>query len=165
MLTRRSLAAGLVAALALGGATLGAQPPDRTPGARVRALADPRIDLGLRGIALSDSQREQVRAILESHRAALAEARQTLRDARRAFEDAAHAQPIDEALVRERSAALATAMANEAILLATVRAEVHGILTAEQLQQLQERRQQLEQRRQERQQRLQQRLQQRRPGA
>lgn len=163
MLTRRSLAlaAGLVAALTLGGALLEAQPPDRTPGARARALAGPRIDLGLRGVALTDSQREQVRAILESHGAALAEARQTLRDARRAFADAAHAQPVDEALVRERSAALAAAMANEAILLANVRAEVHGILTAEQLQQLQERRQRLEQRRQERQQRLQQ----RRPGA
>jgi protein CpxP len=96
-------------------------------------------DFGLRGIELTDTQREQVRSIMDTNRAALEQTGKALREAHRAFAEATMAATVDEATVRARSTAVANAMADEAILRAKVRAEVHALLTAEQLQQLQAR--------------------------
>jgi Spy/CpxP family protein refolding chaperone len=54
-------------------------------------------DLGLRGVDLTDAQREQLRGIMENHQAALQQVGTRLRDAHRAFAEAASAQPLDEA--------------------------------------------------------------------
>jgi protein CpxP len=96
--------------------------------------------LGLRGVDLTDAQREQVRSIMESHKTEMDEAGTKLRDAHRAFAEAVQAATVDEATVRARSTAVATAMADDALLRAKIRAEVQAILTPEQQQQLKQRR-------------------------
>jgi protein CpxP len=158
MRKRFLIAAGLVAALA-GGALAWAQEPQPGPGVEQRR--GPRggrfggpgrgaADLGLRGIDLTDAQREQVRSIMDSHQAEFRQVHEKVREAHRAFAEATHAEPIDEAAIRTRSTAVANAMADEAVLRAKLRAEVFAILTAEQQQQLRERRAEREKRIQER---------------
>ena len=53
------------------------------------------------------------------------------------------ADTIDESAIRAKTTAVASAMADEAILRAKVRTEVHGILTAEQQEQLKARQQEM----------------------
>jgi protein CpxP len=161
MKNRVFMAIGLVAALAAGSAVVVAQPQgpgpgvprpgQRGPGPRVGGP----LDFGLRGIELNDTQRDQVRTIMESHRAEFDAAGSKLRDAHRAFAEAVEAASIDESAIRSASANVAAAMADEAILRAKVRTEVQGILTPEQQEQLKQRRAEMEKRRGERQQRLQ----------
>jgi protein CpxP len=150
MTKRILIAAGLVAALAGGGAIALAQAPQGDPGVqRSPAVPGPRMrgpkrsgpigDLGLRGIELTDAQREQVRSITEAHKTELQQVATKLREAHRGFAEAVRADTVDESTVRTHSTALATAMADDAILHAKVRAEVRGILTAEQQQQLNDR--------------------------
>lgn len=142
MTKRVLIAAGLVVALIGASAVAIAQPPQGGPGMhgagrgpRGGGFRGPRADLGLRGVDLTDAQREQVRTIMEAHKDELAQVGTRLREAHRALGAAAEAEPIDEAAIRSASTAVATALADEAILRAKVRAEVSGILTAEQLQQ------------------------------
>ena len=148
MFKRVLVAAGLVAVLAGGAAIAVAQSPQGGgpgiggPGrGGPRGFGGPMGDLGLRGIDLTDAQREQLRTIMESHKQEFEAVRTKLREAHQGLATATNAQAVDEAAIRARSTALATALADEAILRAKVRVEVNGILTAEQLQQLQERRQ------------------------
>jgi protein CpxP len=152
MFKRVLVAAGLVAVLAGGAAIAVAQSPQGGgpgiggPGrggmrGGPRGVGGPMGDLGLRGIDLTDAQREQLRTIMESHKQEFEAVRTKLREAHQGLATATTAQAVDEAAIRARSTALATALADEAILRAKVRVEVNGILTAEQLQQLQERRQ------------------------
>ncbi|HXG87744.1 MAG TPA: periplasmic heavy metal sensor [Vicinamibacterales bacterium] len=149
MSRRIFLALGLVAALAGGSAEAAAQQGSQGPGIGRRGPGGPGGpgrpgglrrapggDLGLRGVDLSDAQREQVKAIMKSHKEAFRAARVKLGEAHRAFAGATRGEIIDEAAVRARSAAVAGAMADEAILAAKVRSEVRGILTAEQLQKI-----------------------------
>ena len=171
MIKRVLIAAGLVAALTGAAAVATAQGPQGGPGlqggpggrgardARGLRRVGPGADLGLRGIALTEAQREQVRSIRESHKAEFDAVRQKLREAHRAFAEATRGESVDESTIRSRSTAVAAAMADDAILRAKVRAEVHGILTAEQQQQLKDRQAQVQKRLQERSQR-----QPRRPG-
>lgn len=166
-MTKRTLiAAGFVAALAGGSAVAIAQPPHGGPGMHAGRGArggGPLGDLGLRGLELSDAQRDQVKAIMDARRGEMTDAAQKLRDAHQALAAAAEGTTVDEAAIRARSAALANALAEQAIVRARVRADVHGVLTAEQLQQLRERAESRLKRQQERLQQRQQRLQQRKP--
>jgi periplasmic protein CpxP/Spy len=156
MFKRVLVAAGLVAALAGGAAVAIAQPPQGGGpgiggpgrGPRLRGFGGPMGDLGLRGVDLTDAQKEQLRAIRESHKQEVEQAGAKLREAHRGLAEAADAQTVDESTIRARSTAVATAMADEAILRARVRAEVQGILTAEQLQKMQERKAEMQKRRQ-----------------
>src|SRR5262245_13107191 len=107
-------------------------------------------DLGLRGIELTDAQRDQVRAIMQSHQEASRAVHTKLREAHRALAEAARAETIDEAGIRARSADVAAAMADETILRARIRAEVAALLTPEQQATLKERAAAMEQRRQKR---------------
>jgi protein CpxP len=118
------------------------------------------MDFGLRGIDLSDAQREQLRSVMQSHRDELAKAGEALREAQRAFGEAVRGG-ADEGTIRARSSAVANAMADEAIVHARVRSEVHGLLTAEQLQQMKDRQAASEKRQQDRRERQKQRLEQR----
>ncbi|MDQ3441302.1 MAG: Spy/CpxP family protein refolding chaperone [Planctomycetota bacterium] len=148
MTKRILIAAGLVAALAGGGAAALAQAPQPdagiqrgpgAPGGRMRGPHGGRLgDLGLRGITLTDAQREQVRSIMESHQAEFEQIGSRLRQAHQEFAEAAGAESLDESALRARSTVVAAAMADEAILRARVRGEVRGILTAEQQRQLNE---------------------------
>lgn len=143
-MTRRVLiATGLAAMLASGSVTIA---QTTQPGIGIHKRGGPGLgprgggprgfagNLGLRGIELTDTQREQVAKIMESHKAEFQQVGEKLRAAHRAFGEAVRAETIDEATIRARSADVATAMADEAILRAKVRSEVSGILTAEQLQ-------------------------------
>lgn len=175
MRTRMMIAAALVAALAGGYAVADAQGPRAGPGMRGAQgpgpqgaqrggmRGGPAGDLGLRGVQLTDAQREQVRSIMESHREEFADLRTKLGAAHCGFAEAARVGAVDEAAIRTQSTAVAGAMADEAILRARVRVQVHALLTAEQQQQLQEREAAMEKRIQERQQRLEQQRQNRRP--
>ena len=157
MTKRVFIAAGLVAALA--GVTIAwAQDPQPGPGIEQRGPRGrgarlgpggrgPDL-LGLRGIELTDAQREQVRSIMDSHQAEFQQVHQKVREGHRTLAEATNADTIDEGAIRTRSAAVATAMADEAILRAKVRAEVFAILSAEQQQQLKDRRAEREKRRQ-----------------
>ena len=160
MMKRILVAAGLVAALAGGTAVSFAQGPGpggpgmHGPGRGARGGG--RVDFGLRGVQLTEAQREQVRSITQAHRAEFDKVRQALGEAHRAFAAASRAATVDEGAIRERSTAVANAMAEEAILRAKMRAEVHALLTPEQQQQLKEREANMQKRQQERQQRQQQ---------
>lgn len=165
MTKRILIAAGLIAALAGGTAVSFAQAPGRRghgiEGPQRSARGGPRVDFGLRGVQLTDAQREQVQSIMQSHRAELDSARTALREAHRAFAEATRAAVVDEAAIRDRSTAVANAMAADAILRAKIRTEVHGLLTAEQQEELKQREVNMQKRLQERQERMQQRRQQR----
>jgi protein CpxP len=155
MVKRVLVAAGLVAALAGGTAIAVAQPPQGGPGVSGPGRG-PRGGmrggfggmLPLRGIDLTDAQRDQVRSIMESHQAEFEQVRTKLREGHRALASASNGQTVDEAAIRAASTTLAAAMADEAILRAKVRSEVFGILTAEQQQKLQERQAERRQRKQ-----------------
>lgn len=89
---------------------------------------------GLRGLDLSDAQREQVRGVMESHKAEFEAVGKALAERRKALHDAITADVIDEALIRQSVAAAAAVQADEAVLQAKVHAEIFGLLTAEQQQ-------------------------------
>jgi periplasmic protein CpxP/Spy len=151
MIKRVLIAAGIVAAVAGGTVALAQAPAPGGPGVHGPGRrGGPGADFGLRGVDLTDAQRDQVRAIRESHQSEFDAARTKLRDAHRAFGEATRAATIDEAAIRARSAEVAAAMADEAILRAKVRAEVFAILTPEQQQKANEVRSSMKQRRQNR---------------
>ena len=143
-MTKRILvAAGLIAALAGSSLVMAqSQPGPRRPGISERRGPAGRVplgnlrELGLRGIDLTDAQREQVRTIMQTHQSQFQQANTRLRDAHRAFAESVQAESLNEATVRARSADVANAMAEQAILRARVRGEVLNILTAEQQEQV-----------------------------
>ena len=152
MTKRVLIAAGLAAALISGSALALAQGPGPgMPGPRGFGGGHgpgPGMDFGLRGLDLSDAQREQVKTIVDSHRDELRQVGEKMREAHKAFAEATNAETIDEAAIRAKSTAVASAMADEAVLRAKVRAEVLTVLTAEQQEQLKARRQEMGTRRQ-----------------
>jgi protein CpxP len=148
MKKRVLIAAGLAAALISGGALALAQAPPQGPGPRMHGggpggpgFGGPR-DFGLRGIELTDAQRDQVKSIMDSHKDEFRQLGEKMRQAHEAFAQATQAETVDEATIRARSTAVASAMADEAILRAKVRSEVNAILTPEQLEQLKTRQEQ-----------------------
>ena len=154
MTKRFLLAAGLVAALAGGSAVAvahGQRPGPGGPG--FPGGPGPRgPGFDLRGIELTDAQRDQIRSIMESHTAEFDAAGTKRREAHRAFASAVEAEASDENAIRSASAAIGAAMADEALLRAKVRTEVQTLLTPEQREQLTQRRAEMEKRRSERQQ-------------
>lgn len=149
MTKRVLIAVGLAAALAGSSAVAlalpaqggpGIQGPDRGLRRGPRGPGGPMGDFGLRGVELTDAQRDQMRTIMESHQAEFQQVGIKLRQAHRGLAEATQAETIDEAAIRARSAEVASALADEAILQAKVRAEVAGILTPEQQEQLKTRR-------------------------
>jgi periplasmic protein CpxP/Spy len=135
MTKRTFIIAGLVAVLGSAAAMAQPQGGPAPRGLRGGHMA-PFGDLGLRGVDLTDAQREQFKSIIESHQPELQKAGEALRHAHRGLADAVQAQPINEEAIRTASAAVGVAMGNEAVLRAKVRAETLTILTAEQQEQL-----------------------------
>jgi Spy/CpxP family protein refolding chaperone len=93
---------------------------------------------GFRGLDLTDAQREQVQAIMQSHQAEFKQVGEKMRTARDGMHALVNADALDEAAIRAKATEVATAEADAAILNAKVRAEVKGVLTAEQLQKMKE---------------------------
>jgi len=85
---------------------------------------------------LSDTQREQVRDVLKSHKGGILASIQQVRIARAALRQATDADAIDEGSIRARAADLGRAEAEAAVLRAQIRAEILPILNDEQKQKL-----------------------------
>lgn len=130
-----------VGLLIAGAAVLSAQqgppmgPPDARPGWGQRAMRGgplARLGFAMRQLNLTEEQRVQVKAILESHKDEMKALGERRRELRKAVEAAITADTVDAAAIRSAHAELAEAMANGAVLRATIRHEVMQILTPEQ---------------------------------
>jgi len=90
-----------------------------------------------RQIGLTDAQRDQIKTIADSHKEDWKNLADRARAAHGALLDAVTADTLDEALIRQRSAEVATVDADMAVARARAHAEVFQILTAEQKTKLQ----------------------------
>lgn len=100
----------------------------------------------LRGLDLTDAQREQVKAIMESHRDEQKAIGDRMQAARKALHDAIGADAFDEAAVRAKAAEIGAVEADAAVLQARIKSEVFAILTPEQVKKAKELRGQMENR-------------------
>jgi protein CpxP len=111
---------------------------------------------GLRQLNLTDTQREQVRDVMQRHRDEMRDAGRRLRAAHQAQQQAIQTVPANEGLIRSTTQSLATADTDMAILQARVHSDVWTLLTPEQQAKAKELREQRaarqEQRKQQRQQ-------------
>lgn len=88
--------------------------------------------LALRGLDLTDAQRQQIRTLMESNREQLQPLLERAAQARRALEAAVTADVFDEGTIRSRHAELAAAEVDLAVARARTHADVLQILTPEQ---------------------------------
>lgn len=106
--------------------------PGGPGGGAIGGLLAVHPDLPLRALNLTDAQREQVRAILESHRAEAQSLRQRAGAAHQALQAATSAATVDEGAITQQSQAFSGLIAEAAVLRARVRSEVLAVLTPEQ---------------------------------
>ena len=85
-----------------------------------------------REIALTDAQRDQIKAIAESHKDEWKGLADRERTTHMALMAAVTTEPLDEALIRQKSSEVAAVDADMAVARARTHAEVFKILTAEQ---------------------------------
>jgi len=95
-----------------------------------------------RELNLTDTQRDQIKAIADSHKDEWKSLADRERAARTAVNDLVKADTIDEAAIRQKSAEVAAVDADAAVARAHVRADVFQILTADQKTQLKQRQRQ-----------------------
>lgn len=88
----------------------------------------------MQAIGLTQSQRMRMQEIRRSHVDELAAAGRRLRQSRQALDQAIMSEPYSEADVRRATEALAAAQADKIRIDATVRSQVRGILTPDQVQ-------------------------------
>jgi protein CpxP len=139
LLIAGGLAAGLAGTVALA--------QDRGPGAEpgfhaVHGMRHGGGERWLRGLDLTEAQRDQVFKIFHEQAPVLREHAQAAREASRELRAAATSPNFDRARVRELADAQAKAMAEMAFLRAEAMSRVVAILTPEQRQKLEERRDQ-----------------------
>jgi len=87
---------------------------------------------GLRQLDLTDDQRQQIRAAMQSHRDEFRAIADRMRTAREAQEAAIEQMPLNEPQIRAASTELATAEADAAVLRARVHEQVFSLLTPDQ---------------------------------
>lgn len=104
----------------------------------------------LRALDLTDTQREQVRQLLDQQREATQPLHEKAMAARKALREAIEADTVNEALIRQRSAEVAAIEADLAVAEAHLRQSVLQVLTAEQQQKLRELRSRMQERMEER---------------
>ena len=92
----------------------------------------------LRGLDLTDAQREQVRTIMESHRDQQKAIGDSMQAARKALHEAIAADTFDENAVRAKAIEVGTIEADAAVLQAKIHGEVFAILTPEQVKKAKE---------------------------
>ena len=145
----RTVIATTAAAVMLTGVGATALAQGRGPGGRGGGM---RMEMqhGLRQLDLTAEQREQVRAVFEQHRAEQQAIRERAAAARRALREAELAQPLNEGVIREKAAELASVEADAAVLRAQVHSEVFRLLTPEQQAKARSLREQRDARRKER---------------
>jgi protein CpxP len=100
----------------------------------------------LRGLDLTDAQREQVKAIMESHRDEQKAIGARMQAARKALHEAIAADAFDETAVRAKAAEIGAVEADAAVLQARIKGEISAILTPEQLKKAKELRGEMENR-------------------
>jgi Spy/CpxP family protein refolding chaperone len=152
----RYLATGvLVAGLLTGGAAF-AQGPRGGPGraAMGRGLLGGQA---LESLNLTQAQRDLIRDIRQRHRSEAQQGQIRMRELQDAQRKAVEAIPLDEALIRSTTLALAEAQADMAVQQARMQNEIFAALTPAQQEQLTKARAEREQRRQQRQAQMQQR--------
>jgi Spy/CpxP family protein refolding chaperone len=167
---RRRLAIGAAVGLiagALGVVAVQAQPgppPGRGPwGRHMGGPPAGRLGFALGQLDLTEAQREQIRAIHQTHRQETQAAGQQVTAARQAL-DQAVASGADEGAIRGAAAKLGEAIAEASVLRAKVHAEVLQVLTPEQQAKARELRAQFQERAKLRQQRMKLRMKQQRPA-
>ena len=106
-------------------------PMGRGPGSGPMGMLGPIQRLGL-----SDAQKEQVKGIIESRAEEFRTLGERAAAARRGLQGAMTADPVNDALIRQKSAEVASVEADLAVASAHARAEVLTILTGEQRGQL-----------------------------
>ena len=111
----------------------GGPPPGGMMGGPMRGPG-PMGDLGipLQALNLTDDQKAQVRSVMESQRDQMQAMMQRQGPAHEALQAAIETSPLDESLIRARSAELAAVEADAAVLRARVRSEIVSLLTPEQ---------------------------------
>ena len=102
--------------------------------------------LPLRELELTDAQREQVKAIMESHRDEQKAAGDKMMAARKALHEAIAAETFNEAAIRAAAGEVGAAEADAAVLQAKIHGEVFAILTPEQVKKAKELRTEMENR-------------------
>ena len=163
----RSLGVIALAALLAGGAVAYAQtaqgggPRGRGFGVGPGGLG---AGLSLRGLDLTEAQREQVRQLTQQSREQMRGLMDRVRTAQDARRKAVETVPFNESLVRAAMQDLAEVEADLAVAGARLRSDIYALLTPEQQQQVQKMRTDREARAKQRQERMQQRMQ-RRPQA
>ena len=151
--------AGLIALTAVAGVFVQAQDQNQDPQAQAHGqrgrgpggpdgpgrFGGPGGPMGIlpmlgRDLGLTDAQRDQVKAIAESHKADWRVLADRARDAHMALNEAVTTAPIDEALIRQKSSEVAAVDADMAVARARAYAEVFQILTPEQKEKVKSRR-------------------------
>ena len=149
--------AGLIALTAVAGVFVQAQDQDpqaRTGGYRGRGPGGPDGPGRFRGpggpmgmlpmlgpdLGLTDAQRDQVKAIAESHKADWGTLAERARTAHLALYQAVTTAPIVEALIRQKSSEVAAVDADMAVARARAYGEVFQLLTPEQKEKVKSRR-------------------------
>jgi len=88
--------------------------------------------LPLRGVDLTDAQKQQIQALTTQTREQNRSVFERLRTADEAFEQAANASPVNEQAIRAAAQSRAMAQADVAIVQATLRTQIFALLTPEQ---------------------------------
>jgi protein CpxP len=81
---------------------------------------------------LTDAQKQQLKALAQSHREEWKALADRARTARQALHQAVTAETLDDAAIRQRSAELAAVQADIAVARAHARAQMFQVLTPEQ---------------------------------
>jgi len=102
--------------------------------------------LPLGELNLTDTELDQVKAVVESHRVEQQAIGERMQAARRALQDAITADTFDEAAIRAAVAQSGAVEADAAVLQAKIRAEILALLTPEQAQKAKDLRLQMENR-------------------
>lgn len=110
-------------------------PPPMGPGGFGRMGPMPLLG-PLQRLGLSDAQKDQTKAIMESHTEEFKAIGERARAAHIALDQAVMTDPVDDATIRQKSAEVAAVDADMAVAGAHARAEVFQILTPEQREQL-----------------------------
>lgn len=152
----------LVAALVTVGAVAYAQGPG-PGGFRGRGPAFgplPGVGLAIRGLDLTEAQREQIRQLTQQSREQMRGLVDRVRAAQDARRQAVEAIPFNESQIRSAMEALVEVEADLAVARARLQSDIYALLTADQQQRVQQMRAERDARAKQRQERLQQRQQQ-----
>jgi protein CpxP len=93
---------------------------------------------GLRGLDVTDAQRQQIQGIFEAHKDQLKAVGDATMEARKALHEAMASDAADEATIRRLSAAVGAAETEALVLQVKVRKEAFQVLTPEQQQKAKE---------------------------